>query len=196
LNTHFAQHIALGELPNRLHEFDIVVSCTASSLPIIGLGAVERALKARKRKPMFMVDLAVPRDIEPEVQRMGDVYLYTVDDLATLVQQGQASRKAAVAQAQGIIDDGVAGFVQWLAQRQAVPLIQRMNTQAETWREAELARAHKALARGDDVNAVLEALSKGLLQKALHGSYAALNDADPVQREKAIQAVERLWLRS
>ena len=101
----------LADLPERLHEFDAVISCTASTLPIIGLGAVERALKKRKHRPMFMVDLAVPRDIEPEVKALQDVYLYTVDDLAGVVQTGQASRQAAVAQAEAIIDAGVQSFM-------------------------------------------------------------------------------------
>ena len=107
----------LADLPARLHEFDVVVSCTASTLPIIGLGAVERALKARKHRPMFMVDLAVPRDIEPEVKALEDVYLYTVDDLAHVVQTGQANRQAAVAQAEAIIDAGVQSFMHWMDQR-------------------------------------------------------------------------------
>jgi glutamyl-tRNA reductase len=109
----------LADLPSRLHEFDCVVSCTASTLPIIGLGAVERALKARKHRPMFMVDLAVPRDIEPEVKALEDVYLYTVDDLAHVVQTGQANRQAAVAQAEAIIDAGVQSFMHWMDQRAA-----------------------------------------------------------------------------
>lgn len=193
--TAFAQSIALAELPSRLHEFDVLVSCTASTLPIIGLGAVERALKARRHRPMFVVDLAVPRDIEPEVKSLRDVYLYTVDDLATLVQQGKASRQAAVVQAQGIVDAGVDSFMRWMQSRQSLPLIQRLNAQADEWRAAELARAKKALARGDDPEAVMEALSKALMQKALHGSYSALNHADALQREHAAQAVERLLLR-
>ncbi len=191
----FASAIALAELPSRLHEFDIVVSCTASTLPIIGLGAVERALKARRRKPMFMVDLAVPRDIEPEVKALSDVYLYTVDDLAIMVQQGRASRTAAVAQAEVIVDVGVAQFMHWVAQRESVPLIQRINAQAETWREAELAHARKALAKGEDVNAVMESLSRRLMQKALHGSYSQLNASDALERERAAQAIERVVLR-
>src|SRR5512134_3035025 len=99
----------LADLPARLAEFDVVISCTASSLPIIGLGAVERALKARRHRPVFMVDLAVPRDIEPEVARLRDVYLYTVDDLSTLVQTAGEKRQAAVAQAEAIIETGVQG---------------------------------------------------------------------------------------
>ena len=100
----------LADMPARLHEFDAVVSCTASTLPIIGLGAVERALKARRHRPMFMVDLAVPRDIEPEVARLSDVYLYTVDDLSALVQTAGEKRQAAVEQAEAIIDAGVQSF--------------------------------------------------------------------------------------
>ncbi len=189
----------LADLPQRLHEFDAVVSCTASTLPLIGLGAVERALKQRRHRPMFMVDLAVPRDIEPEVKQLDDVYLYTVDDLAGVVQSGQASRQAAVAQAEAIIDAGVQSFMHWLDQRDpssgVVPLIRQLNAQADSWRAAELARARKLLARGDSVDSVLEALSRGLTQKMLHGDMAELNAADPEHRDRTSQAVQRIFLR-
>jgi glutamyl-tRNA reductase len=190
-----AQVMRLAELPDRLHEFDAVISCTASTLPLIGLGAVERALKKRKHRPMFMVDLAVPRDIEPEVKSLEDVYLYTVDDLASVVQAGQAQRQAAVAEAEVIIDAGVQSFHHWLVQRDSVPLIQQLHSQADSWREAELARARKLLAKGDDPQAVLEALAKGLTQKMLHGALAELRSADPAHREQTTQAVQRLFLR-
>ena len=186
----------LADLPQRLHEFDIVISCTASTLPLIGLGAVERALKQRKHRPMFMVDLAVPRDIEPEVKSLEDVYLYTVDDLSEVVQTGQANRQAAVAQAEAIIDAGVQSFEHWLDQRSHVPLIQQLNAQTETWREAELARARKMIAKGDDIDAVLEALSRGLTQKMLHGAMAELHAGDTVARERAKHAIEHFFLRS
>ena len=189
----------LADLPERLHEFDAVVSCTASTLPIIGLGAVERALKKRRHRPIFMVDLAVPRDIEPEVKALQDVYLYTVDDLAQVVQTGQANRQAAVAQAEAIIDAGVQSFMHWIDQRDpaggVVPLIQQLNAQADEWRALELARARKRLAKGDDIEAVLEALSRGLTQKMLHGAMAELHGADPAHREQTTQAIERLFLR-
>jgi glutamyl-tRNA reductase len=190
-----AEVMHLAELPERLHEFDAVISCTASTLPIIGLGAVERALKKRKRRPMFMVDLAVPRDIEPEVKRLGDVYLYTVDDLAGVVQTAQASRQAAVAQAEAIVDAGVQSFMHWVDQRNSVPLIQQLNAQADAWRAGELARARKALAKGEDVDAVLEALSKGLTQKMLHGAFAELHGADANSRQRASHAIEHFFLR-
>ena len=185
----------LADLPSRLHEFDVVVSCTASTLPIIGLGAVERALKARKHRPMFMVDLAVPRDIEPEVRQLQDVYLYTVDDLAQVVQTGQASRQAAVAQAEVIIDAGVQSFMHWMDQRGGVPLIQQLNAQTDEWRQAEIARARKLLARGEDVDAVLDALSRGLTQKMLHGAMAELHAGDSTARERASTAIRHFFLR-
>ncbi len=190
-----AQAMRLADLPQRLHEFDIVVSCTASSLPIIGLGAVERALKARKRRPMFMVDLAVPRDIEPEIGSLDDVYLYTVDDLSALVQTAGEKRQAAVAQAEAIIETGVQGFVHWLDQRTTVPLIQALHSQADAWRTAELTRARKMLAKGDDLEAVLEALSRGLTQKMLHGAMAELHSADAHQRPQVAASLARLFLR-
>jgi len=185
----------LADLPARLHEFDAVISCTASTLPLIGLGSVERALKKRKYRPMFMVDLAVPRDIEPEVKALQDVYLYTVDDLASVVQAGQAHRQAAVAEAEVIIDAGVQSFMHWMGQRGTVPLIQQLQNQADAWRETEMARARKLLARGDDPIAVMEALSKGLTQKMLHGALAELRGADPEQREHTIKTVQRVFLR-
>ncbi|HEX7867636.1 MAG TPA: glutamyl-tRNA reductase [Variovorax sp.] len=185
----------LADLPSRLAEFDIVVSCTASTLPIIGLGAVERALKARKHRPMFMVDLAVPRDIEPEVKALEDIYLYTVDDLAQVVQQGQANRQAAVAQAEVIIDAGVQSFMHWLGQRGTVPLIQQLNAQADEWRAAEMARARKLLAKGESIDAVLEAMSRGLTQKMMHGAMAELHAGDAASREQTAQTISRLFLR-
>jgi glutamyl-tRNA reductase len=194
-NRFGAEVMRLADLPARLHEFDAVVSSTASTLPIIGLGAVERALKARKHRPMFMVDLAVPRDIEPEVKQLQDVYLYTVDDLAQVVQSGNASRQAAVAQAEAIIDAGVQSFMHWMDHRSGVPLIQQLNAQTDAWRQAELARARKLLARGENVDAVLEALSRGLTHKMLHGAMAELHAGDATARERASTAIEHFFLR-
>ena len=200
LATRFGGEVMrLADIPDRLHEFDAVVSCTASTLPIIGLGAVERALKRRKHRPIFMVDLAVPRDIEPEVKALNDVYLYTVDDLAGVVQAAQANRQAAVAQAEVIIDAGVQSFMHWVDQRDpvngVVPLIQQLNAQTDEWRAAEIARARKLLAKGEDVDAVLEALSKGITQKMLHGAMAELHAGDAHARERASSAVQHFFLR-
>ena len=201
LATRFGGEVMrLSDLPDRLHEFDIVVSCTASSLPIVGLGAVERALKKRRHRPMFMVDLAVPRDIEPEVKQLEDVYLYTVDDLASVVQTAQANRQAAVAQAEAIIDAGVQSFMHWMDQRHpehgVVPLIRQIQDQADAWRAIELDRARKRLAKGEDIDTVLDALSRGLAQKMLHGTLAELRAGDASTREQTARTASRLFLRS
>ena len=149
---------------------------------------------------MFMVDLAVPRDIEPEVKQLEDVYLYTVDDLAGVVQTAQASRQAAVAQAEAIIDAGVQSFMHWMDQRDpehgVVPLIRQINGQADTWRAIEIARARKRLARGEDLDAVLEALSRGVARKMLHGTMAELRNADTAARAQTANTASRLFLRS
>ena len=195
-----ASTMRLAELPEHLHEYDAIISCTASSLPIIGLGAVESALKKRKRRPIFMVDLAVPRDIEAEVKNLGDVYLYTVDDLAHVVKAGQEQRQAAVVQAETIIDTGVQRFMHWMDQRApeggAVPLIQQIHAQADAWRAAEIERAKKRLAKGEDIDTVLDALSRGLAQKMLHGTLAELRAGDAETREQTARTASRLFLRS
>ena len=190
-----AKALRLSDLPGSLQDYDAVISCTASTLPIIGLGAVERALKARRNRPMFMVDLAVPRDIEPEVARLSDVYLYTVDDLSTLVQTAGEKRQAAVQQAEAIIEIGVQSFAHWLDQRAAVPLIQALNRQADDWGALEMARARKMLSKGEPVEAVMEALTRGLTHKLLHGTLAELHAADGEERVHLADTVSRLFLR-
>jgi len=166
--------IELRSLAEQLHEYDVVVSCTASSLPILGKGLVERALKARRRRPMFMVDLAVPRDIEPEVAELGDVFLYTVDDLAGIVSTNLDARRSSVEQAEAIIDTQVSQFMSWMRMREHVPLIRQLREQAEDTRRHELDRALKALARGENPAAVLESFSRGLTNKLLHDPTLAL----------------------
>jgi glutamyl-tRNA reductase len=187
------QAIRLADLPERLHGFDIVISCTASTLPLIGLGMVERAIKARRHRPVFMVDLAVPRDIEPEVARLDDVFLYTVDDLAQVVQTGIESRQAAVAQAEAIIETRVQSFMSWICDRAMVPVIRDLHESSEALRLAELERARKLLARGDDPEAVLEALSKGLTAKFLHGPQQALHHAQGDERARLASLLPQLF---
>ena len=122
-----ANFLKLSELPQHLGDFDIIVSSTASSLPIIGLGMVERAKRGRRHKPMFMVDLAVPRDIEGEVARLDDIYLYTLDDLGQFAASGAANRQGAVAEAEAIIDSQVQQFMRWVDARSAVPAIRDLH---------------------------------------------------------------------
>ena len=187
------QAIELRSLAEHLHEHDIVVSCTASSLPILGKGLVERALKSRRRRPMFMVDLAVPRDIEPEVAELDDVFLYTVDDLQEIVQGNLDARRSSVQQAEAIIETQVGQFMHWMAAREAVPLIRRLREQAEQARQHEVERALRLLHRGDDPKQVLETLSQGLTKKLMHGPTQALNEATGDERRSLGEAIARLF---
>ena len=192
-NKFGGESAALTNLPELLPEFDILVTSTASPLPIVGLGLVERAVKVRKHRPMFMVDLAVPRDIETEVGELDDVFLYTVDDLGEVVRAGQDSRASAVTQAEAIIAARVNEFMHWMDTRQAVPVIRSLRDHGERLRRHELEKAHKALLKGDDPQAVLEALSRGLLNKLLHDPSHALNSAGESEREQLARLVSRLY---
>ena len=188
-----AEVMRLDEVPASLADYDIVVSCTASQLPIIGLGMVERAIKARRRRPMVMVDLAVPRDIEREVGALGDVFLYTLDDLGQIVEDGLESRQAAVVEAEEIIDTRVANFLHWMEARESVPTIRALRDVAERTRRHELEHAHKLLARGDDPAQVLEALSHGLTNKLLHAPTHALNQAEGDERGELAHLIARIY---
>jgi len=185
--------IRLADLQDKLHQYDIVISCTASSLPLIGLGMVERAIKARRHKPMFMVDLAVPRDIEPEVARLNDAFLYTVDDLGKVVQTGLEHRQAAVAQAEAIIETRVQSFMHWVDDRAVVPVIQSLQENGEALRLLELDRARKMLAKGEDIDTVLEALSKGLTAKFMHGPQHALRQAHGEERAQLAEILPQMF---
>jgi glutamyl-tRNA reductase len=185
--------ITLEALAEALPEYDIIVSCTGSPLPLIGHGMAERALRVRRHKPMVMVDLAVPRDIEPEVAKLSDVYLYTVDDLEKFVSKGQESRRAAVGEAEVIIAQQVSAFGHWLHGRDAVPTIRRLREHAEGLRQAELERAKRMLSRGEDPQRVLEQLSQSLTNKLLHGPTHYLNHADDDALPHAQATVQQMF---
>ncbi len=195
-SMHGAKCIGLADLPKKLHEFDVVISCTASTLPLIGLGAVQSALFKRKHRPIFMVDLAVPRDIEPEVKKLNDVYLYTVDDLQDIIQSGQAHRLAAVSDAEVIIDEGVQKFMSWLEHRKHVPLIRELNLQANSWRQTELNKARKQIERGDDLDAVLVSMSIGLMKKMLNGPFRELHQVDSTHSDTTHHAIRQMFLKT
>jgi glutamyl-tRNA reductase len=187
------QAIRLDELGARLGQFDVVVSCTGSSLPIVGKGMVESAVRARRHAPMFMLDLAVPRDIEAEVHQLDDVFLYTVDDLASIVSSGLEARQGAVVHAERIIETKVIDFMRWLEARARVPAIRALRDQAERTRRHAIQRAMKRLARGEPAPAVLEALSHALTNKLLHAPTRALGDTVEPDRAALAEAVARMY---
>lgn len=194
LATQFrAEAISLPELPERLAEADIVISSTASPLPILGKGAVESALKTRRHRPMFLVDLAVPRDIEAEVAKLDDAYLYTVDDLRQVVEENMQSRRAAAREAERIIAVQVTDFMRWLHSLEAVPTIRALRSQSEALRDAELARARRALVRGADPQEVVAELARSLTNKLTHAPSAALREATRDQDRGLLEAARRLF---
>lgn len=185
--------ITLNDLPSQLAVHDIVVTCTASPLPIIGKGLTESALKARRHRPMLMLDLAVPRDIEGEVGRLDDVFLYTVDDLGKIAREGMDARQNAVAQAEVIIENQVTDFMHWLGTRELVPTIRALRDSAERARRHEIARALRRLAKGEDPQVVMEQLSHALTNKLLHTPTHALSHASDDEREELAQLLARLY---
>jgi glutamyl-tRNA reductase len=188
-----AEAISLAEIATRLADADIVISSTASQLPILGKGAVESALKVRRRRPMLLVDLAVPRDIEPEVSEMGDVYLYAIDDLKDIVQENVQSRMAAAREAEKIIDTRVVDFMRWLKALDAVPTIRALRENADAIREAELRRAQQRLARGEDPAKVIEQLARALTNKFTHAPSDTLRRADHEENDELAAAARRLF---
>lgn len=186
----------LQDLPDQISQYDIVVSCTASALPIIGLGMIERAVKERRHRPMCIVDLAVPRDVEPEISRLEDVYVYSMDELGAVVQSGRESRQAAVIEADGIITMRVQELEKWLRMRASVPVIASMRTRAEHQRATLVKLAQKQLAAGENPQAVLEQFSRTLTSKLIHDPTLLLRDAQGLtdtEREHMTTIVGRFY---
>ncbi len=185
--------ISLSELPNHLAEADIVISSTASQLPILGKGRVESALKKRKHKPMFMVDLAVPRDIEAEVDQLRDVYLYTVDDLQNTIDQNMNSRRLAAAQAEEIIDTQVDYFLAWLRVQGAQSTILDYRTQAELARDDALLKALASLKNGIPPEDVINRLAYSLTNKLIHTPSTQIRAAAENERHDLINAAREIF---
>jgi glutamyl-tRNA reductase len=185
--------ITLSELPEQLAQHDIIVTSTASPLPILGKGMVERALKARKHRPLFIVDLAVPRDVEAEVAELDDVFLYTVDDLAEVVRDGLDARQGAVKEAEVIINSGVVDFIHWMESREVVPTIRALRDHAERQRRHEMEKALRLLTKGEEPEKVLESLSNALTNKFLHAPTHALNHVQVEEREAFLDMVHRIY---
>ena len=189
----FGHVIPLNDIGAQLALYDIVVSCTASPLPIIGKGLMESALKVRKHRPMLMFDLAVPRDIETEVASLDDAFLYTVDDLGQLAREGMDQRQNAVAQAEVIIENQVSDFLHWLDNRELVPTIRALRDTAERARRHELERAMRSLAKGTDPQQVIDELSRALTNKFMHPPSHALNHAGEDERDELSALISRLY---
>jgi glutamyl-tRNA reductase len=188
-----AEAILLSDIPDYLHRADIVISSTASQLPILGKGAVESALKLRKHKPIFMVDIAVPRDIEPEVEELEDVYLYTVDDLEEVIQDNLRARQTAADLALDIVDQEVQS---WSAKQRAlavVDTIRAFRDSAELIRDAEVEKALASLERGQDSADVINALARNLTNKLLHKPTTKLKQASEEGRDNTIDATHELF---
>jgi glutamyl-tRNA reductase len=188
-----ADAITLNELPERLALFDIIVTSTASSLPILGKGMLERAIKARRHAPVFIVDLAVPRDVEPEAAELDDVFLYSVDDLANIVKDNLQIRVEAIGEAEAMIAAHAESFLRWLDGRTIVPTITALHGHHDALRATELERAKRMLANGASADQVLDQLARGLTNKFLHGPTQALNQAGGAERAEMIALFQRIY---
>ncbi|MBN2886127.1 MAG: glutamyl-tRNA reductase [Chromatiaceae bacterium] len=185
--------IALTEIASHLSEADIVISSTASPLPVIGKGTVERALKKRKHRPIFMVDIAVPRDIEPEVGDLNDVYLYTVDDLQDVIDESLRSRQAAAEQAEEIVGFHAEEFMAWLRSLDAAGLIQDYRQRGEALRDEVLTRALRQLDAGKEPADVLRFLAHTLTNKLLHAPSSRLRQAARDGDAEILEAANELF---
>jgi glutamyl-tRNA reductase len=188
-----AYAISLAEMPHHLAEADIIISSTGSQLPILGKGMVERALKERKHRPMFMVDIAVPRDIEPEVDQLDDVYLYTVDDLKEIIDENLKSRQQAARQAEEIIDTQVSHFMGWLRSLEAVGTIRAFRSHAEHTRDAVVQKAVQRLANGEQPEQVLQETARLLTNKLIHAPTVQIHRAGYEGRRALLDAVHELY---
>ncbi|MBT8766166.1 glutamyl-tRNA reductase [Pseudomonas boanensis] len=194
LAEEFGAHaVLLADMPQELVNSDIVISSTASQLPILGKGAVERALKQRRHKPIFMVDIAVPRDIEPEVGELDDVYLYTVDDLHEVVAENLKSRQGAAQAAEELVGAGVDDFMQRLRELAAVDVLRAYRQQAERHRDDELAKALRLLQNGSSAEEVLAQLARGLTNKLLHAPSVQLKKLSADGRFDALSVAQELF---
>jgi glutamyl-tRNA reductase len=187
-----AKAVTLSEIPEHLPSCDIVIASTASPLPILGKGSVERALKLRKHRPMFMVDLAVPRDIEPEVEKLRDVFLYTVDDLREVIDENLRSRQEAAREAQKIIDLQVERFTQWLRAQDGLDVLRSYRRRAEQHRDEVLLRALQRVSKGEDPAAAMQYLAHTLTNRLIHAPTAGIRDAAGRGDENDLDAARRL----
>lgn len=185
--------VPLSRLHEILHQFDVVISCTASTLPIVGLGMVQSALKKRKNRPFLLIDLAIPRDVEPEIKKLDNVFIYSLDDIGALVQRNLDNRHSAITKAEKIIEDNVLTFEKWQTSREQIPLIKALTKHAETLQQNEVATALKKLSKDDNIENVLKSLARGISQKYLHGAYNLLQSEAEKSNAEVAQWIKRLY---
>lgn len=188
------QPLTLEELPHALERADIIISCTASPVPVLGKGAVERALKKRRHRPMFMVDIAVPRDIEPEVGKLDDIYLYTVDDLHEAIESNVRQRREAAAEAEQLIEQALQRQQRESRELDAVDTVRAYREQLQGYADGELQRALKQLQSGQDAAQVLERFQQSLLNKILHAPSVQLRRLAAERREDALSLAREILL--
>ncbi|WP_296055834.1 glutamyl-tRNA reductase [uncultured Amphritea sp.] len=188
-----ARAILLGDIPEALEDADIVIASTASQLPILGKGAVESALKKRKHRPVFMVDIAVPRDIEQEVADLDDVYLYTVDDLKEVIEENVRSRESAAREAEILVEAGASEFMRQMRSLGAVETVMSLRQQAEQLRDVELEKALRQLSNGKDTQEVLNNLARGLTNKLIHSPTVQLRKASAEGRDDYLEMAQDLF---
>ena len=185
--------VPLSELEGTLPEADILITSTAAPEAIITANMVKAAMKTRKRKPVFAVDIAVPRDIEPEVAKVQDVYLYTIDDLQKVIQEGQSSREAAAVDANRILDDEIRRYLSIERAKKASPLIVALREQGETIRDGVLREAQRRLDKGVDSREVIEFATAMLMKKMLHNPSVRLREAAEHEDVEIIDATRSLF---
>jgi glutamyl-tRNA reductase len=185
--------IPLTEMARHLSEADIVIASTASPLPVLGKGAVESALKQRKHRPIFMVDIAVPRDIEAEVGDLNDIYLYTVDDLEEVIDENRRSRQEAAEQAEEIVELNIDVFLSWVRSLDAVELINDYRSQAETVRDEVLKKALQQINKGKSAEEALNFLARTLTNKLLHTPSSQLRQAGSEGQTELLEAANTLF---
>jgi glutamyl-tRNA reductase len=188
-----ATGVLLADIPEQLVKADIVVSSTNSQLPLLGKGAVESAIKKRRHKPILLLDLAVPRDIEPQVGEIADAYLYSIDDIRGVIEDSVKSRTEAAEQAGAIIEEGVQNFMRQMRSLSAVNTLRAFRGKAEGLRDLELEKALRALEKGESPAKVLESLARGLTNKLIHAPSVQLKKASADGRDDALLLTRELF---
>jgi glutamyl-tRNA reductase len=188
-----ARAMQLTDIAATLHEYDIVIASTGSALPIVGKGSVEAAIRARRRRPMFIVDIAVPRDVEPEVAELADVYLYTIDDLTDIIEENVRQRRVAAESAESLVDHGASQYVRERRAHQSQGLLRQFRDQADAIKTAELLRAVRELDAGSDPRTVLDTLARSLTNKLIHTPTVAIREAGAEGRSDLLEYLKSLY---